>query len=82
MPCPSLESAFQSITPDVGFNLEVKYPQGFVDDTTEMESPMDANRFADILIQKVEEYNVSDRVIMYSCFNADMCVALRMKQNR
>uniref|UniRef100_A0A914GPX8 Uncharacterized protein n=1 Tax=Globodera rostochiensis TaxID=31243 RepID=A0A914GPX8_GLORO len=80
-PFPALSEAFQSL-PDVGFNIEVKYPQLQVDEQNECEGGyFERNEFVDIILSNVLS-NAGRRRIVFSSFDADICTMLSVKQKK
>ncbi|KAL3097060.1 hypothetical protein niasHS_002776 [Heterodera schachtii] len=80
-PFPTLSEAFQAL-PDVGFNIEVKYPQLQVDQTNECEGVyFERNEFVDIILSNVLS-NAGRRRIVFSSFDADICTMLSVKQKK
>jgi len=77
---PTLEECFKKIPSKTGFNIEVKYPHR-VNDEDLGYRPFGRNSFIDHILQVVFDH-AGDREIIFSSFNADMCVLLRMKQPR
>ena len=61
--------------PSLGFNIEVKYPlpERAKDGTVgENYDCFDCNIMADAIL-KVVDHHAGDRVVIFSCFNPDMC---------
>ncbi|VVC38349.1 Carbohydrate-binding-like fold,Spaetzle,PLC-like phosphodiesterase, TIM beta/alpha-barrel [Cinara cedri] len=80
-PFPKLEKAFRDVDINVGFNVELKWSMELLDGTFELDNPFDMNLFVDIILKTTFE-NAGLRSIVYSCFHPDVCIMLKMKQNR
>lgn len=80
-PFPELRQALEVIDEKVGFNVEVKWAQllenGLMEDN---HSSIDRNVYVDKILDIVLEYG-GRRKIVFSCFDAEICVMLRNKQN-
>lgn len=80
-PFPELAEALTAIDEKVGFNIEVKWAQlmenGLFEDNHQS---IDKNLYVDCIL-KVVLANAGRRKIIFSCFDADICVMLRNKQN-
>lgn len=81
-PFPELSEALTVINEKVGFNIEVKWAQllenGLLE---ENHSSIDKNLYVDCILD-VALAKAGNRRIVFSCFDADICVMLRNKQNR
>ncbi|OQV11631.1 putative glycerophosphocholine phosphodiesterase GPCPD1-like protein 2 [Hypsibius exemplaris] len=94
-PFPTLEHALKVVDPDVGFNVEVKYPMLMADGTHEL-NPTAAssyreqyktlrfpfwskNHFVDGILYIVTNC-AGNRPIIFSSFDLDICIMLRLKQ--
>ena len=79
-PFPELSEALQIIDEKVGFNIEVKWAQllenGMMEDN---HSSIDKNLYVDCILSVVLA-SAGKRRIVFSCFDADICVMLRNKQ--
>lgn len=79
-PFPELSEALRVIDENVGFNIEVKWAQllenGLMEDN---HSSIDRNLYVDCILNIVLA-NAGNRRIVFSCFDADVCVMLRNKQ--
>lgn len=51
------------------------------DGTFELNHPFDLNLYLDIIIKVVLEHG-GNRKIVFSCFNPDICMMIRLKQNK
>ncbi|VVC36861.1 Hypothetical protein CINCED_3A012450 [Cinara cedri] len=80
-PFPKLEKAFRDVDINVGFNVELKWSMELQDGTFELDNPFDMNLFVDIILKTTFE-NAGSRSIVFSCFHPDVCIMLKMKQNR
>lgn len=80
-PFPELSEALTVIDEKVGFNIEVKWAQmlenGMIEDNL---LSIDKNLYIDCILDVVLAKGGSRRVV-FSCFDADICVMLRNKQN-
>ncbi len=66
---------FHGVPPSLGFNIEVKYPlpERAKDGTVgENYDCFDCNDMADTIL-KVVDHHAGDRMVIFSCFNPDMC---------
>lgn len=80
-PFPELADALVQIDPHCGFNIEIKSAQRLQDGTYESNhSPIDKNLYVDSILNVVLDKGGSRRIV-FSCFDADICVMLRNKQN-
>uniref|UniRef100_A0AAG5CWB2 GP-PDE domain-containing protein n=1 Tax=Anopheles atroparvus TaxID=41427 RepID=A0AAG5CWB2_ANOAO len=79
-PFPQLAEALNQIDPHCGFNIEVKWSQKLKDGRMESELTFDSNLYVDCILRVVLEH-AADRRIVFSCFDADICTMLRLKQN-
>lgn len=77
---PTLEEVFQELPIELGVNVEIKWPQLLVDGSLEADQMLDKNHFVDQIILTALSYGCG-RMIMFSCFDADVCAMVRMKQN-
>lgn len=76
----TLKELFKKIPPNVGFNIECKYPMA---DEAEQEDigqiAVEMNHWVDTVLQVVYD-NSNGRDIMFSSFHPDVCVMLSLKQ--
>lgn len=79
-PFPQLADALELIDPHCGFNIEIKWSQRLKNGTMESELHFDSNLYVDCILKVVLE-KAGDRRIVFSCFDADICTMLRLKQN-
>jgi glycerophosphocholine phosphodiesterase GPCPD1 len=80
-PFPLLSEALDIIDPKVGFNVEIKSAQQLEDGTLEANHvAFDKNLYVDRILDVVLE-KAGMRRIVFSSFDADICVMLRNKQN-
>lgn len=77
---PTLEEVFQELPLGLGVNVEIKWPQLLVDGSLEADQMMDKNLFVDQILLTSLRHGCG-RMIMFSCFDADVCAMVRMKQN-
>jgi len=85
LPFPTLQQLLTSLEPEVGINIEIKYPQ-FIDNGDlglehEQVHFFDRNDYLDTILEVVLGY-ANDRRILFSCFDSDACIMLKQKQNR
>lgn len=79
-PFTTLREVLQSLPPNVGCNIECKYPMLDEGQAEEMdEFAIDLNIWADKVLECVFEYG-SNREIIFSSFHPDVCLMLNHKQ--
>lgn len=71
-PFPTLSETFKNISEEVGFNIEIKYPQMMVNGENECDGYFERNEFVDIILAEVMN-NAGHRRIVFSSFEADIC---------
>lgn len=80
-PFPELAEALTVIDEKVGFNIEVKWAQllenGLLE---ENHMSIDKNLYVDCILDVVLA-KAENRRIVFSCFDADICIMIRNKQN-
>ncbi|KAI6192265.1 Glycerophosphocholine phosphodiesterase GPCPD1 [Aphelenchoides bicaudatus] len=80
-PFPTLVNGLKHVHPEVGFNIEVKYPMLLKDGSHECDNySMERNKFIDLILKDVIE-NANGRRILFSSFEPDVCYAIARKQN-
>lgn len=80
-PFPELSEALTMIDEKVGFNIEVKWAQLLENGMWEANhTPIDKNMYVDRILNVVLA-KAGTRRIIFSCFDADICVMIRNKQN-
>jgi glycerophosphocholine phosphodiesterase GPCPD1 len=80
-PFPELSEALTVIDDKVGFNIEVKWAQLLENGSLEENhTSIDRNLYVDCILNVVLAKSGKRRII-FSCFDADICVMLRTKQN-
>jgi glycerophosphoryl diester phosphodiesterase len=67
-----LFETFKNISEEVGFNIELKYPQMQVNGENECDTYFERNEFVDIILAEVLN-NAGHRRIVFSSFEADIC---------
>lgn len=72
-PFPTLRDSFHSVSEEVGFNVEVKYPMGLLQGGHECENYFEPNEFLDIILAEVLNH-AGQRRIMFSSFDPDICL--------
>lgn len=79
----SLEEALEKVPPNVGFNVEIKCPSAEECSSLGIFRPDNFNEYCDaILLQLVNSIGVhSDRLILISSFDPDICIVVSQKQN-
>ncbi|KAI6197508.1 hypothetical protein M3Y94_01232400 [Aphelenchoides besseyi] len=80
-PFPTLESAFNYVSEETGFNIEIKYPMEWEDGAHECANYFERNEFVDIILSQVLR-NAGTRRIVFSSFDPDICTILTLKQNK
>ena len=71
-PFPTLQEAFKNVSEEVGFNIEIKYPQMLVNGESECDGYFERNEFVDIILAEVLN-NAGNRRIVFSSFEPDIC---------
>ncbi|XP_043276191.1 glycerophosphocholine phosphodiesterase GPCPD1-like isoform X2 [Venturia canescens] len=80
-PFPTLQTVLQELDTHVGCNIEIKWNMQLKDGTFELNHPFDLNTYLDIILKVTLEYG-GDRKIVFSSFNPDICIMIRLKQNK
>ncbi|KAK6049532.1 hypothetical protein COOONC_12962, partial [Cooperia oncophora] len=80
-PFPTLVEALSKVDPDVGFNVEVKYPMMQTNGEHECDHYFERNEFIDVVLADLLN-NAGSRRIMFSSFDPDICSLISMKQNK
>ncbi|PNS14692.1 Glycerophosphodiester phosphodiesterase GDE1 [Sphaceloma murrayae] len=79
-PFATLEEMFKKLPPNVGFNIEMKYPMLFESEEQEMDTyAVELNSFVDTVLTKVYALG-KGRNIIFSSFHPDICLLLSFKQ--
>ncbi|KAL2406347.1 Glycerophosphocholine phosphodiesterase GDE1 [Exophiala dermatitidis] len=79
-PFATLEEMFHKLPPNVGFNIEMKYPMLSESEDEEMDTyAVELNSFVDTVLTKVYDLG-KGRNIIFSSFNPDICLLLSFKQ--
>ncbi|KAL5963773.1 hypothetical protein TSMEX_008505 [Taenia solium] len=78
---PLLRDCLQHIDPDVGFDIEIKYPMDLKVGGSEMDNFFERNLYVDTILREIFKY-VGNRRILFSCFDPDTCAMLQVKQIR
>nr|CAD2188034.1 unnamed protein product [Meloidogyne enterolobii] len=82
-PFPTLLEALKNVSHDVGFNIEIKYPQLIVSGENEVEGGyIERNEFLDIILSEILNNADNNRHIVFSSFDADMCKMISEKQKK
>ncbi|KAL3281402.1 hypothetical protein HHI36_004611 [Cryptolaemus montrouzieri] len=80
-PFPTLQQVLEVLNPHVGFNIEIKWTMQLHDGSYELYHPTDVNLYLDTILEVVLKHGGTRRIV-FSCFNADCCTMIRMKQNK
>ncbi|KAL9059031.1 MAG: hypothetical protein Q9162_001419 [Coniocarpon cinnabarinum] len=79
-PFTTLEEMFRKLPEHIGFNIEMKYPMLFESEEQEMDTyAVELNSFVDTVLKMVYDLG-SQRNIIFSSFNPDICLLLSFKQ--
>ncbi|EUB59355.1 Putative glycerophosphodiester phosphodiesterase [Echinococcus granulosus] len=78
---PLLRDCLQHIDPDVGFDIEIKYPMDLKVGGSEMDNFFERNLYVDTILREIFKY-AGNRRILLSCFDPDTCAMLQVKQIR
>ncbi|CAD6187359.1 unnamed protein product [Caenorhabditis auriculariae] len=81
VPFPSIGQVLRNVHPDVGLNIEIKYPMFMKDGSHECEGYFEQNKFVDIILNEVAEF-AGERRIVFSCFDPDICTLINQKQHK
>ena len=81
----TLDEALLTLPPELGFNIEVKYPMPIEMFTSHLPTNMincwsDINSYVDCILQSVFKNTGTSRPIIFSSFHPDICLALSRKQ--
>lgn len=80
-PFATLEQTFKTLPPNVGFNIELKYPMLQEAEEEEMDSTViEMNAWVDAILKVVYDHIGTGRNIIFSSFNPDICLMLSFKQ--
>ncbi len=86
-PFTTLEEMFKKLPPNVGFNIEMKYPMLHESVEHNMDAyAVELNSFCDTVLEKVYDYATPNgkeegrRDIVFSSFNPDVCLTMSFKQ--
>ncbi|VDO05017.1 unnamed protein product [Rodentolepis nana] len=78
---PLLRQCLQEVDPELGFDIEVKYPLDFKSGGSEMSNFFERNFYIDTILREIFKY-CGNRRILFSCFDPDTCAMLQAKQIR
>jgi glycerophosphodiester phosphodiesterase len=79
-PFTTLEEMLKKLPPEVGFNIEMKYPMLFESEEQGMDNyAVELNSFVDTVLTLVYELG-QKRNIIFSSFHPDICLMLSFKQ--
>ncbi|KAG3032642.1 hypothetical protein JG687_00000521 [Phytophthora cactorum] len=76
---PRLEDLLKHVPAEVGLNIEVKYPDDYFRPGMRSLSCFAINAYVDRVLQCVFDF-AGPRRIFFSCFDPNICIALRAKQ--
>ncbi|DAZ99521.1 TPA: hypothetical protein N0F65_005393 [Lagenidium giganteum] len=76
---PRLEDLLKHVPQEVGLNVEIKYPDNFKRTALRYSPAFAMNMYLDTILQCIFDHAGSRR-IFFSCFDPNICVALRAKQ--
>lgn len=76
---PLLRECLEHLDPDVGFDIEIKYPMELREKGSEMENFFERNLYVDVILKEIFTFAASRRILL-SCFDPDTCAMLQMKQ--
>lgn len=80
-PFPELSHALEVVDENIGFNVEIKWAQLLGDGKLESDhKSIDRNIYLDCILNVVLA-KAGRRKIIFSCFDVDICMSLRNKQN-
>lgn len=79
-PYPTLQQLYTKVDPRLGFNVEIKYPDGHLTQKR-LRTYGERNAFLDQVLQVTFEY-AGDRPLYFSSFDPDVVWLLRRKQSR
>lgn len=80
-PFPLLSDLFDSLDDDIGFNIELKWNMELAKGTFESDRiNKNPNEYLDVILDVVLD-KAGSRYVIFSCFDPDLCAALRVKQN-
>ena len=77
----TLESAFKLVPQGVGFNIEVKHPSALWESENNAHAES-RNEVVNAVLRTVFKYATSERRVLFSSFDPDICVCLSVKQAR
>ncbi|KAG7398937.1 Glycerophosphocholine phosphodiesterase gpcpd1 [Phytophthora boehmeriae] len=78
---PRLEDLLKHVPAEVGLNVEIKYPDPLFGTAMRSSSQFAINAYLDKVLQCVFDH-AGLRRIFFSCFDPNVCIALRAKQAR
>ncbi|VDM78458.1 unnamed protein product [Strongylus vulgaris] len=80
-PFPHLKHVLDSVSSNVGFNIEIKYPMKLKDGTHECPAyNIERNDFVDVILRNVIE-GAGKRRVIFSSFDPDVCSLISLKQH-
>ncbi|CAJ0945294.1 unnamed protein product, partial [Mesorhabditis belari] len=80
-PFPLLSDVLQRVDHSAGINIEIKYPMLQSDGLHECANYFERNLFIDRILDEVYA-NASDRRIVFSSFDPDICTLISIKQHK
>lgn len=78
-PFATLKEAFRTVPPNIGFNIELKYPTSDEVEAEGMQHVFEINEFCDHILA-VAFAECRDRPLIFSSFHPDICLLLSLKQ--
>ncbi|ORY40940.1 GDPD-domain-containing protein [Rhizoclosmatium globosum] len=79
-PFTTLEHALKTLPPELGFNIEIKYPMPEEIPADNLVT-IEYNTFVDAILQTTLDH-AGNRPIVFSCFNPEACRMAKLKQSR
>lgn len=82
---PTLREMCTELSPKLGFNIEIKFPLDLEDGTAEIDQHLkwlSRSQYIDVILKELFECTKgTDRCIIISTFDPNLCSMIRMKQN-
>lgn len=83
---PTLKEMCEQLDTNLGFNVEIKYPQDIEDisknEVGRLIKWLNRNEYADVIIKELYQWVSSSRCVILSTFDPLLCSMLRLKQNK
>ncbi|KAL3308919.1 Glycerophosphocholine phosphodiesterase gpcpd1, partial [Cichlidogyrus casuarinus] len=77
---PLLRDCLEQVDPDLGFNIEIKWPMILRNGEAEMDNFFEPNYYVDRILGEIFRH-ANKRKIIISCFSPDICAMVNLKQN-